>query len=118
MIHIPSPDPSYGAKLDRSHTQPSVALILVSFPFLFAATAKADNNDVQVAEDNHRWGQHRSVMEGHNQLVPLELPDLIGDGLYFEEGVAAKEVTVKLLRFSKRTGVLVHWCFSPHPSCA
>lgn len=30
-------------------------------------------------------------MEGHDQLVALELPHLVGDGLHLKEGVTARE---------------------------
>lgn len=59
------------------HTQPPVTLILVSFT-LPAATADSLDDYVDVAEDNHWWWEDRSVMECHDQLVPLELPDLVG----------------------------------------
>lgn len=62
---------------DSLHTQPPVALILVSFTLL-AATADSLDDYVEVAEDNHWWWEDRSVMECHDQLVPLELPDLVG----------------------------------------
>ena len=62
---------------DSLRTQSSVTLILVSFTLL-AATADSLDDYVEVAEDNHRRWEDRSVMECHNQLVPLELPDLVG----------------------------------------
>ena len=37
---------------------------------------------------DERGGQDGPVVEGHDQLVPLELPHLVGDGLHLEEGVA------------------------------
>lgn len=62
---------------DLLHTQPPITLILVSFTLL-AATADSLDDYVEVAEDNHWWWEDRSVMECHDQLVPLELPDLVG----------------------------------------
>lgn len=62
---------------DFLHTQSPVTLVLVSIT-LPAAAADPLDDDVDVAEDNHRWWQDRSVMECHDQLVPLELPDLVG----------------------------------------
>lgn len=62
---------------DFLHTQPPVTLILVAFS-LFAATADSLDDYVDVAEDNHWRREDRSVMECHDQLVPLELPDLVG----------------------------------------
>lgn len=63
---------------DFLHTQSPVTLVLVPIT-LPAAAADPLDDDVDVAEDNHRWGQDRPVMERHDQLVPLELPDLVGD---------------------------------------
>lgn len=40
-----------------------------------------------MAEDDEGRGHDGAVMEGHDQLVPLELPHLVGDGLYFAERV-------------------------------
>lgn len=44
--------------------------------------------DIEVAEDDERWRQDRAVMERHDQLIPLELPHLVGNGLDFKESVA------------------------------
>jgi len=44
--------------------------------------------DVEVAEDDERRGQDGPVVEGHDQLISLELPHLVGDGLHLKEGVA------------------------------
>lgn len=62
---------------DFLHTQSPVTLILVSFTLLAATTDSLDDY-VDVAEDNHWWWEDRSVMECHDQLVPLKLPDLVG----------------------------------------
>lgn len=62
---------------DFLHTQAPVTLVLVSIA-LPAAAADPLDDDVDVAEDDHWWGQDGSVMEGHDQLVPLELPHLVG----------------------------------------
>lgn len=35
-------------------------------------------------------------MEGHDQLIPLELPHLVGDGLHLKEGVAVDEKSVEV----------------------
>ena len=56
-----------------------------------AATAEPPQHDVDVGEDDERGGQDGPVVEGHDQLVPLELPDLVGDGLHLKEGVAESE---------------------------
>lgn len=62
---------------DFMHTQSPVTLILVSFT-LPAATADSLDDYVDMAEDNHWWWEDRSVMECHDQLIPLELPHLVG----------------------------------------
>ena len=54
-----------------------------------------------VTEDDERWGQDGPLVEGHDQLVALELPHLVGDRLHFEERVAM--VTDKHRRQRKET---------------
>lgn len=44
--------------------------------------------DVEVAKDDERRRQDGAVMERHDQLISLELPHLIGNGLDFKERVA------------------------------
>lgn len=44
-----------------------------------------------MAEDDERWRQDRPVMERHYELIPLELPHLVGDRLDFKESVAANQ---------------------------
>ena len=66
---------------------------LFLLPFLFAPAAAAAEplqQDVDVREDDERGRQDGPVVEGHDQLVPLELPHLVGDGLHLEEGVAVR----------------------------
>lgn len=43
-----------------------------------------------MTEDDKGRRENRTLMEGHNQLVPLKLPHLVGDGLHLEECVAKK----------------------------
>lgn len=38
-----------------------------------------------VTEDDKGWRKDGALMEGHNELVALELPNLVGDGLHLEE---------------------------------
>lgn len=38
-----------------------------------------------MTEDDEGWRKDWTLMEGHNELVTLELPDLVGDGLHLEE---------------------------------
>lgn len=49
-----------------------------------------------MGDDDEGGGQDGAVVEGHDQLIPLELPHLVGDGLYLEEGVAV-DVTVSIV---------------------
>lgn len=49
--------------------------------------------DVEVAEDDERWRQDGTVMERHDQLISLELPHLVGNGLDFKESVAVGQET-------------------------
>lgn len=38
-----------------------------------------------VTEDDEGWRKNWALMERHNELVTLELPNLVGDGLHLEE---------------------------------
>lgn len=49
-----------------------------------------------MAEDDERWRQHGSIMEGHDQLIPLKLPHLVGYGLNLKEGVALRKKQIKI----------------------
>lgn len=73
------------------HTQPTVPFLLLPFSPLSAATTETHNNDIDVAQNDHGWGQDRPVVKCHDQLVSLELPHLIGYRLDFKEGIAFKE---------------------------
>lgn len=46
-----------------------------------------------MAEDDERWWQDGTVMERHDQLISLELPHLVGNGLDFKESVAVGQGT-------------------------
>lgn len=39
-------------------------------------------------KDNQGRRQDGTVVKGHDQLIALELPHLVGDGLHLKEGVA------------------------------
>lgn len=67
-----------------------------------AAAAQPLQDDVDMREDDERWGQDGAVMEGHDQLVSLELPHLVRDGLHLEEGVAVKEEEGALIGKTQR----------------
>ncbi len=70
-----------------SLTQPIVPLILIMFP---PATAKVFEDHSYVTENDERRRKDRTFMEGHDQLVPLELPHLVRDGLHFKECVTVR----------------------------
>lgn len=61
---------------------------------LAPATAQVLEDHGDVAEDDERRGKDRPLVEGHDQLVTLELPHLIGDGLHLEERVAVVKENV------------------------
>lgn len=44
-----------------------------------------------MGENDEGRRQDGPVVEGHNQLIALELPHLVGDGLHLKEGVAVDE---------------------------
>lgn len=73
------------------HTQPTVPFLLLPFSPLSAATTETHNDDIDVAQNDHGWGQDGPVVKCHDQLVSLELPHLIGYRLDFKEGIAFKE---------------------------
>ena len=65
-----------------SLTQSIVPLVVV---MLAPAAAQVLEDHGNVTEDDEWWRKDRPLMEGHNELVALELPNLVGDGLHFEE---------------------------------
>lgn len=76
----------------RRLTEAAVLLIQLSFLTLRCAPSEQPvAQDVEVAEDDERWRQDGPVMERHDELIPLELPHLVGDGLDFKESVAADQ---------------------------
>lgn len=52
--------------------------------------AEPPQHNVDVGEDDEWRGQDGPVVEGHDQLLPLEFPNLVGDGLHLKEGVAVR----------------------------
>ena len=57
-------------------------------PSAMAAQPLQDN--VDVGDDDEGWRKDGTVVEGHDQLIALELPNLVGNGLHLEEGVAVE----------------------------
>lgn len=72
------------------------AVLLIQLSVLSPPRAPSEQpveEDVEVAEDDERRRQDGSVVERHDELVPLELPHLVRDGFDFKESVAAEERT-------------------------
>lgn len=67
-------------------TESVVPLVIV---MLAPAAAQVLEDHRDVTEDDEGRGKDRPLVKGHDQLVPLELPHLIGDGLHLEERIAA-----------------------------
>lgn len=63
---------------------------------LGAALEEAAEEDVQVAQDDQRRRQDGAVVERHDQLVSLELPHLVGNGLHLKERVAEGHQTERV----------------------
>lgn len=57
----------------------------------FAAAAQPPQDDVNVGEYNQWRRQDGAIVKGHDQLIALELPHLVGDGLHLKECVAGDE---------------------------
>ena len=55
---------------------------------LAPATTQVLEDHSYVTEDDEGWRKDWTLMEGHNELVTLELPNLVGDGLHLEECIA------------------------------
>lgn len=58
---------------------------------LATGTEQSPQEDVDVGDDNEGRGQYGTVMEGHDKLISLELPHLVGDGLHLKEGITVDE---------------------------
>lgn len=72
-------------------TEPARAVVPLPLWLSPAGAAQPLQGDVDVGEDDEGRRQDGAVVEGHDQLVPLELPHLVGDGLHLKEGVAVEE---------------------------
>lgn len=65
-----------------SLTQSIIPLVIV---MLAPATTQVLEDHGYVTEDDERRRKDWALMEGHNELVALELPNLVGDGLHLKE---------------------------------
>lgn len=52
---------------------------------LAPATTQMLEDHGYVTENDEGWRKDWAFMEGHDELVTLELPNLVGDGLHLEE---------------------------------
>lgn len=78
-------------------TESSLTLVLLSLLPPPAVAAQPLQDDVNVGKDNEGGRQDGAVVEGHDQLISLELPHLVGDGLHFEECITVGERNVALI---------------------
>ena len=70
-------------------TESSVLLVQLPLHLLLGTSSEQPvEDDVEVAEDDEWRRQDGPVMEGHDQLISLKLPHLVGDGLHLHESVA------------------------------
>lgn len=83
-IHIVVSVLSFSHGLMVSLTQSIIPLVIV---MLAPAATQVLEDHGNVTEDDERWRENGALMEGHNELVALELPNLVGDGLHLEECV-------------------------------
>ena len=57
---------------------------------------KEANEQIQVAHNDERWRQDGFGLVLDHQAVALELPDLVRDGVYLVERVAASETIIRV----------------------
>lgn len=69
-------------------TQSSLAVVVLAHRFTSAAAAEPLKDDVDVWKDDEWRGQDGTVVKRHDELVTLELPYLVRDGLHLKECVA------------------------------
>lgn len=96
----PLQDPEFNRRAnDLSLTQSIVPLVVV---MLAPAAAEVLEDHGYVAEDDERWWEDWPLMEGHNELVTLKLPNLVGDGLHLEECVTMTADNHRQIRQNNR----------------
>lgn len=52
-------------------------------------------NHGDMTEDDEGWRKNWSLMEGHDKLIALKLPNLVGNGLHLEERITMRTVRTK-----------------------
>lgn len=88
-----------------SLTQSIVSLIRVTF-MLPPSAAEVLKYHCHVAENDQRRWQNRSFVECHDELVPLELPDLVRYRFHFEKCVARRQEEENKIRLKMVLGAL------------
>lgn len=87
----------------RAHNQ---ALTQSVVPFIIIVLAPAAAQMLEyhgyMTEDDEGRRKDRSLMEGHDQLIALELPNLVGDGLHLEERITVRTVITKRCSVNRR----------------
>lgn len=72
-------------------TESALPLFTISFWPPYAAATQPPQDDVNVREDNQGRWKDGTIMKGHDELISLELPHLVGNGLHLKECVAVDE---------------------------
>lgn len=75
---------------NQALTQAVVPLVVI---LLAPAATQMLEDHGYMTEDDEGRRKDRALVEGHDQLIALKLPNLVGDGLYLEERVATMGVT-------------------------
>lgn len=77
---------------NQALTQSVVSLIII---VLAPAAAQMLENHGDMTEDDEGWRKDWSLMERHNKLIALKLPNLVGNGLHLEERITMRTVRTK-----------------------
>lgn len=77
---------------NQALTQSVVPFIII---VLAPAAAQMLENHGYMTEDDEGRRKDWSLMEGHDKLIPLKLPNLVGDGLHLEERITMRAVIKK-----------------------
>lgn len=62
---------------------------------LAPTAAQMLENHGNMTEDDEGRRKNWSLMEGHDKLIALKLPDLVGDGLHLEERITMRRDITK-----------------------
>lgn len=62
---------------------------------LAPAAAQMFENHGDMTEDDEGWRKDWPLMEGHDKLIALKFPNLVGDGLHLEECITMMTAITK-----------------------